>query len=584
MKWHIKIKTPIFLISATIVCLGGVFSQPGYALDNLEIGRSQFFEKHREKVQISQAPTHLIAQSTETSSPSPSGDSGVLIPIKTVEVIGSSIYGLQELDPIIKPLEGKSVTQDELRKAVNGITQLYIDQGYLNSRAIFKGITPDGVAQIEVIEGKISEVIVQGTDRLKEYVRQRVSLGTVTPLNVRNLEDQLRLLKNDPLFKNVEASLRAPQSDNRNPGVPIPQNESILIVRVTEANPFSGNVSIDNYSPPSVGATRLSLNGLYRNLTGIGDSIGVSYRPRLETISGTYRVDTFYQAPLNPMNGTIAASVLIDRNQTLTQDFSALNIRGNSERYILEYRQPIIRTFEEEFALSLGISYEQGQTFALDSGFPFGFGPNENGISKSSPIIFAQDYLSRSPDGAWALRSQFRFGTGLFGATSNPSPIPDGYFFAWLGQLQRLQVINENNLLIIQLDAQLTPDPLLPLEQFVIGGAQSVRGYRQNAVSGDNGFRFSIEDRFTVVRNENGESVFTVAPFFDMGAVWNASGNPNPVGANQTFLAGLGLGLIWQPINGLSLRLDYAPPLVYLTPHGNNIQDYGLYLSGSYDF
>jgi hemolysin activation/secretion protein len=77
----------------------------------------------------------------------------------------------------------------------------------------------------------------------------------------------------------------------------------------------------------------------------------------------------------------------------------------------------------------------------------------------------------------------------VFGATDNPGSIPDGNFFSWLSQVQRLHFLNRDNLLINQLDFQLTPDALLPSEQFVIGGGQSVRGYRQNVLGGDSGFR-----------------------------------------------------------------------------------------------
>ena len=61
----------------------------------------------------------------------------------------------------------------------------------------------------------------------------------------------------------------------------------------------------------------------------------------------------------------------------------------------------------------------------------------------------------------------------------------------------------------------------------MIGGAQSVRGYRQSALSGDNGFRFSIEDRIALAHNQEGNPFFQVAPFADLGVVFNSE-NPNP--------------------------------------------------------
>lgn len=88
----------------------------------------------------------------------------------------------------------------------------------------------------------------------------------------------------------------------------------------------------------------------------------------------------------------------------------------------------------------MGFTYQDGQTFIFNQlPTPFGIGPDENGISRTSVIKFAQDYVRRSPQGVWFLRSQFKFGVDLFNATTNPDPIPDSRFFSWLGQIQRSQ-------------------------------------------------------------------------------------------------------------------------------------------------
>ncbi|MGB7378833.1 MAG: ShlB/FhaC/HecB family hemolysin secretion/activation protein [Rivularia sp. (in: cyanobacteria)] len=179
--------------------------------------------------------------------------------------------------------------------------------------------------------------------------------------------------------------------------------------------------------------------------------------------------------------------------------------------------------------------------------------------------------------------SQFSIGTGLLDATTNDNPLPDSRFVSWLGQIQRVQRLSKNQLLIVQGDLQLTPDSLLPSEQFIIGGGQSLRGYRQNARSGDNGFRLLVEDRITLDSSEAGLTKLAIAPFFDMGAVWNHPDNPNDL-ANQTFLASLGLGVLWSPIPNLNLRLDYAYPFVDLDDRGENLQDNGLYFNLNYQF
>lgn len=492
--------------------------------------------------------------------------------IKRVEVKGNSILN-NEINTIIEPYKNQNINGETLKKIADDITQIYLNKGYITTRAIVENVI-DEVALIRVDEGEIEAIEIEGTKRLDNYVRQRISLGTKTPLNSGNLEDQLRLLKTDPLIDNIEATLRPGNGEK----------QSILVVKVSEADPFFATMGIDNYSPPSIGASQMTFLAGYGNVLGFGDSLSVSYQPRLENWTGTYNLDFFYNAPVNAMNGSVQARVSIQENTVVEGDFQELDISGESQFYELSYRQPLIRTPREEFALSVGMSYRNGQTFTFQGPTPFGVGPNEDGITRTNVLSFGQDYVKRETTGAWALRSQFRMGVGLFDVTtSNRSNDPDGYFLAWLGQIQRVQLLNPDNLLIIQGDIQLSLDPLLPSEQFTIGGGQSVRGYRQNVRAGDNGFRFSIEDRITLVRNEEKFPVFQIAPFFDMGAVWNAQGNPN-FSANQRFIAALGLGLIWQPINNLNMRIDYAPPLINLIDRGNNIQDDGLYFNLKYNF
>ncbi len=373
----------------------------------------------------------------------------------------------------------------------------------------------------------------------------------------------------DPNIQNIEASLR-PGNDF---------GKSILAVRVTEAEPFQMSLGVDNYSPPTVGSERLGINTVYRNLMGIGDEVAASYYR--STRGGSNIFDFSYRVPLNAKNGTLQLRTAINNNKVVQPPFDAFDIRGESQIYEISYRQPLIRTPKEEFALSVGFSLQNGQTFTFAGATPFGFGPDTEGNSRTRTIKFGQDYIKRDINGAWQIRSLLSLGTGLFDATVNSNPVPDARFFSWLGQLQRVQRLNKNHLLITQLDLQLTPNGLLPSQQFVVGGGQSLRGYRQNVRAGDNGVRFSIEDRITVGRDASGNPSLQIAPFFDAGVVWNIDDNPNQQ-PRQTFLAGVGMGILWQPTTRLNLKLDYGLPLVTLDDKGNNAQDRGFYFSLGY--
>jgi hemolysin activation/secretion protein len=491
-----------------------------------------------------------------------------------IQIRGISAFEKPDIEKAFQNYKPETEESKPQLKLINAIIQMYLNKNYINTTASL--VLFEGKEEIRVTEGRVRRIEILGTRRLNySYICSRVKRGVSIPLNTANLEESLRLLKVDPLLENVEASLRKTGNEG----------ETDLIVRVKEADSFVSSIGVDNYSPPSVGGEKFSVDLRYRNLTGIGDEIAASYSSSFT--GGAEIFDFSYQVPLNAMNGTLQFRAAPNRNRITQKPFDEFGIRGEQEVYEINYRQPLIRTLEEEFALSVGFTYQSGQTFIFDQPDFFGLGPDENGISRTSTIRFSQDYIRRDNQGAWSFVSQFNFGIGLFDATTNEAPIPDGRFFSWLGQIQRAQQIGkrgDNNWLIIQAELQLTPDSLLPSQQFVIGGGQSVRGYRQNVRSGDNGFRLSVESRMTIQRNSSGNSTLVLIPFIDAGYVWNKSDNPNPL-PTQTFLVGAGLGLQWEQVlgfPGLTVRLDYGFPFINLSDRGSNIQDDGIYFNLRY--
>ena len=495
-------------------------------------------------------------------------------PIQTIQVEGSTVFSPTDFAPLIDPLTGQNVTLNQLREVADAITQLYLDQGYLSSRAVLTEQTlSDGVAIIEVIEGQVTDIEVTGLQRFRSsYFTSRLNRSIATPFNVNDLEDQLRLLLINPLIKNIEVDLEPGES----PG------ESTLLVNVEEASPWFGSAFIDNYSAASVGSERFGLSGGYRNLLGLGD---VFTATGSRSFTGGSTILNFnYLVPFNSLNGTVQLSTTIDRNEVTQSPFEALGIEGESETYSLSVRQPLHYSFTEEFALSLGLTHRNGQTFLFNNiGTAFGAGAEADGTTRSTVLSFGQDYLSRDAKGAWVLRSQFNFGLDLLDATTNAEPVPDGRFFSWNGQVQRIHQLAEKHLLIVQGNMQLSPDNLLGSQRFTIGGGQTLRGYRQGARSGDNGWRVSVEDRITLVEEQPGVNLLQVAPFFDMGMVWNNPSNPDQVSSDH-FLAGLGTGIIYSPVEKLNLRLDFTLPLISISDRGSNIQDDGIYFSVNYNF
>ncbi len=59
-------------------------------------------------------------------------------------------------------------------------------------------------------------------------------------------------------------------------------------------------------------------------------------------------------------------------------------------------------------------------------------------------------------------------------------------FFSWRGQAQYVRLLAPNTLWVIRSDLQFASKATFPIEQFALGGLDSVRGYRQNFLLTDN--------------------------------------------------------------------------------------------------
>ena len=194
-----------------------------------------------------------------------------------------------------------------------------------------------------------------------------------------------------------------------------------------------------------------------------------------------------------------------------------------------------------------------------------------------SALRLTQDWLKRTRDRVLAARSVFSFGLNIFGATDNNSK-PDGEFFDWLGQIQWAERFGGNVEMIFRADVQLTQDPLLPMEKFVVGGADTVRGYRENQLVRDNGLVGSLEFRIPVLTNYTGEARLRLAPFADYGRSWNEDYTPK-----HKNISSAGVGLLFD-YKRLNARFYWAHAFDDIDNGDveHNLQDDGVNFSLSY--
>jgi hemolysin activation/secretion protein len=495
-------------------------------------------------------------------------DLSTTITVTAFHVTGSTVFSAADFAKVTDPFLNRPLTFAELFQVRDAVGKLYADRGYITSGAL---IPPQklqsGRIELRVLEGRVEAIRVLGLRRLRApYVRRRLELATRAPLNRNRLLEALQRLQLDPLIASVSASLSA----GTQPG------QSLLEITVTEAKTRQIEVTLDNGRSPSVGTIRRQLHGTEANLLGLGDRLQATYTHT----HGSNALDLGYSLPLNPRNGTLSFNYGTAANTVIEAPFNVLDIYSQSHYYELTLRQPLTQSPTQEFALGLTLSHRTSTATLLDN-LPFpGAGADADGQTKLTAVRFFQEWTRRSSQAVVALRSQFSLGFNALGATLNAAP-PDSRFLSWRGQAQWVQLLAKDTLLLLRADAQVANRPLLPLEQFGLGGQDSGRGYRQDALLADNGLFASAEVRLPIYRHARSAHLLQLTPFIDVGTAWNQGTSAS---SQSKTLASLGLGLRWQWGEQVTARLDWGIPLSDFPSSDRTLQEQGIYFSINYRF
>ncbi len=493
------------------------------------------------------------------------------ISVERFKIEGNQAFDSAELAKILVPFTKKPLSFTELLQARSAITKYYTERGYITSGAY---IPPqklqNKVVKVQIVEGYLEDIEITGNKRLNsDYFSRR--LETVSnSLQQQELLAALQLLQQDPLVANISAELEA----GTRPGA------NVLTVEVKEADSFKTPILFDNRRTPSVGSFRRQLAINQGNLLGFGDKLFLAY----SNTEGSNAFDGSYAFPLNARNGTLTLNGGVSESEVVEEPFNQLNILGDSNYYELSLRQPLIQTPTQEFALGITASRRESDISSLLEEFnvspaELSPGADESGQTQVSVLRFFQEWTNRNSQEVIAARSQFNLGLGIFDATVNEDA-PDSRFLAWQGQAQWTRQLASDTSFLIRGGIQLSTTSLLSSEQLGLGGLETVRGYRQDLLLTDNAAFASAEIRLPILRIKQIDSVFQLAPFFDLGTAWNNGEEQEVLEPNTLASIGLGLRIL---LSNITARLDWGIPLISVDSHKKTWQENGLYFSVEYN-
>jgi hemolysin activation/secretion protein len=470
--------------------------------------------------------TPLVAQSAEDA---------VTFEISAYEVEGNTLLDEGSMRELVEKFTGPSQTADDVEKARDALEKLYHNAGY---PAVLVNIpqqtVEDGVVRLEVIESTIGRVRVTGNRYFthESILKDLPSFRAGQILYVPKIQEDLAGINRNPDM-NV-APVLSPGSE---PGT------IDVELRVKDNLPLHGSLELNNRS--SHDTTDLRLNGLirYDNLWQKEHSVSFQYqtspedRDEVQAIAGSYVLP----APWKEEHLLALYGIWSDSDTAFGEGFEVV---GRGQIFGLRYVMPLPPKGLYGHSVTAGLDYKDIEEVL---GFQAG---GEDEVTPVTYVPLSFTYSASLPDRTgftsfsagvnMAFRGLFtnerEFEVKRFRAGGN-------YIYATAG-IERTQKLPKGWGLFAKLDGQIADQPLISNEQYSAGGMESVRGYKESEVLGDDAIHGTVELSWQDLSNLLGlgeRFYFLPYAFYDYARLWVK--DPLPGQDESEKLAGTGVGV-----------------------------------------
>lgn len=512
-------------------------------------------------------PTIKLPENTGSNIPLPENIKNIKFVLRSIKIEGMTAFSKSEIAEIYQPYLNKKIPISKLWDFASQITQKYQQQGYFLSRAYVPAQEIiDGVITLQVIEGYISDVTVEGksvdnhlVDNLSNrLIRQR-------PTRLENLENTLLLLNDIPGMY-FEAFLSRLEN--------APEGAISLTLKKT-AKPARGNVVSNNHGSRYTGPHLV--NFAYEDsfiplqnttISGLSDLSGGD---KLWAISGEQKIRLLPEMDLAFSLG----QAISHPGYTLEQS----DIESQSVNWGIGLYWQFIRQRQQN--LNIGFAFE-GRNVNTDI---LGTALTRDRI-RALRVQLTYDGVDKF-GGYNAISTSLTRGISAFGASdageqniSRAAAEPD--FTKLATTMQHQQFISPYWLTIGRFEGQYASKALYSSEEFGFGGPSLGRAYDSSEITGDHGVAASIEIQYSGIKPINN---FEITPlvFYQIGKVWNIdNGQENQLSAAT---AGLGFNIVHS--SGVSGTFTIAQPhtkSIDTPTYGNNGNNPRLYFQLGYAF
>lgn len=496
-----------------------------------------------------------------------------------VRTSGNTVISDEALRRIASPYLGQTISLLTLDHIARQMTRLYRQNGYFLSRAVIpEQSIRDGVAQIVIVEGYVSEVRIEGDDyralleQDKTGVIDRFTrlVTGMKPFNIDQMQRQL-LLMNDNGYAAASAIFSALPADNA------PVGAAALTLTLAKRPP-SLSAGINSYSSNYLGPYHATLGLSSGNLITAWDQIDVSAETslpldRMRSLSATYSFPLPFEGPLDGTRAYVGTSL-----STMAPGYklTALDVDGGSEKLFLGLSHNLIRSRDAYAALSLEAQISNSSVSTLGARL------YSDRVRKLTATINGGFYdgFKGMNEASFAVSQGLGFGSKGRGDANISRSDGDATFTVLSGSYARTQPVGRSVESYLRLSGQYSATPLLASEEFGFGGISAGRAFDPSEFSGDKGVSALFELRYLSL---NTIATLKTIPFvyYDAAKIWNYN-----LDNSALFASSAGFGLKFLSDYGIVGDVTLAWPLTgeQGAPRWGNGKSPRLLLAVTYQF
>ncbi len=430
---------------------------------------------------------------------------------------------------LLNPYVERCLGMDKINNLIHKLSDWYIQQGYITSRAfITEQDLSGGELHITVLEGRLEKIRLAGASSRQLSMAFPGLEGQI--LNLRDIEqgmEQINRVRSTPVQIEILPADR--------PGY------SIVNLTATPEFPLSASAGFDNSGQKSTGTGQVSGSLTGNNLLGLADKWLVS-GGRSSDFSSLHDAQNF-QAGLSIPYGYS----LLDYSYSWSNYLSTINNNGfnwastgDSVSHRATLSRVLFRNGDIKTGASVGVTHQISRNWLNDAKL-------DSSSRKLSSLVFGISHTQKIFGGVATFNPGFSHGMPWFGAENDhgkKGDLPKAEFKKWSvnGSFQR--PVTNDLWWLTSFYGQWSPDRLYGSERLTIGGESSVRGFKEQYLSGDNGGYW---------RNEMNYVLFTLPVIGQVSALAAVDGGWLQKDVKDPWAS----GTLWGSALGLSTASRY---------------------------